>query len=112
MCVWVHSFSLSLQIVFHDVTVLGVVLAIGWGFFSALVAMTCTHDARYIHTYIHTCVSLTLSLSMSPSLSHTQPFFHHTQAVGVEDCGFFYARLLPRSLHDCLAQSGGGVPAR
>ena len=35
----------SLQIVFHDSLVLGVLVAAGWGFFSALVAMTCTRDA-------------------------------------------------------------------
>ena len=43
----------SLQIVFHDNLVLGVLVAAGWGFFSALVAMTCTHDARYTHWLLH-----------------------------------------------------------
>ena len=40
--------SCYVQIVFHDIIILGVVMAAGWGLFAALVAMTCTHDARYI----------------------------------------------------------------
>ena len=47
-----------LQMMFHDIVVLGVVMAAGWGLFGALVAMTCTHDARY-----------------SPSLLPSLPFF-------------------------------------
>ena len=38
--------SLS-QIHFHANLFLALFCALGWGFFSALVAMTCTHDARY-----------------------------------------------------------------
>jgi fatty acid desaturase len=35
------------MMVFSDITILGVVMGAGWGLFSALVAMTCTHDASH-----------------------------------------------------------------
>ena len=31
---------------FHESWVIGILASLGWGVFSALVAMTCTHDSR------------------------------------------------------------------
>lgn len=60
----------SLQIVFHDSLVLGVLVAAGWGFFSALVAMTCTHDARYTHWLSLSSLYLVSSIiAILPSLT-------------------------------------------
>jgi fatty acid desaturase len=35
------------MLMFHDLLVLGIVMAFGWGLFGALVAMSCTHDASH-----------------------------------------------------------------
>ena len=42
--------GLVIQILFHENLLLGILGALGWGFFSAMVAMTCTHDATHTHT--------------------------------------------------------------
>ena len=87
---------LAAQMVFGETVLVGVVMGAGWGFFAGLVAMTCTHDARY--------TPHTLTPSLTPS--HTQSLCDHPQAVGVA-CSRQHSRLLPWSLSHCLDQSGG-----
>ena len=49
----------------HESWILGITASFFWGFFSALVAMTCTHDSRYY------CSIISINISLSPlSLSH------------------------------------------
>ena len=54
--------GLMIQILFHENLLLGILGALGWGFFSAMVAMTCTHDARCVSVhYTYVCVHVAVS---------------------------------------------------
>ena len=81
---------LAAQMVFGEMVLVGVVMGAGWGFFAGLVAMTCTHDARYTSSHPHT---------LPHTLTHTVTLRSPTsRGCGVQSAAFTTSTMEPLSL--------------